>query len=61
MNFKELAKALGRAVTEITANPYLLSFQTEHQRIVVFRDGRALIHGTKDMAEAKKIYQRYLG
>ncbi|MGM0921809.1 MAG: thiazole biosynthesis adenylyltransferase ThiF [Bacillota bacterium] len=61
MNFNELAKALGRAVTEITANPYLLSFQTEHQRIVVFRDGRALIHGTKDMAEAKKIYQRYLG
>ncbi|USK34836.1 thiazole biosynthesis adenylyltransferase ThiF [Bacillus sp. F19] len=61
MNFKELAKVLGRAVTEITANPYLLSFQTEHQRVVVFRDGRALIHGTKDMAEAKKIYQRYLG
>ncbi|PLR68987.1 MULTISPECIES: thiazole biosynthesis adenylyltransferase ThiF [Bacillaceae] len=61
MNFKELAKTLGRAVDEITANPYLLSFQTGHHRIVVFRDGRALIHGTKDMAEAKGIYQRYLG
>lgn len=61
MNFKELAKTLGRAVNEITANPYLLSFQIEHHRIVVFRDGRALIHGTKDTAEAKRIYQRYLG
>ncbi|MFY0760045.1 thiazole biosynthesis adenylyltransferase ThiF [Metabacillus dongyingensis] len=61
MNFEELAKALGRAVNDITANPYLLSFQTEHHRVVVFQDGRALIHGTKDMAEAKRIYQRYLG
>lgn len=61
LDFQSLAKQLERAAQKITANPYLLSFQAGENRVVVFRDGRALIHGTKDPAEARKIYQKYLG
>ncbi|AGK56095.1 thiazole biosynthesis adenylyltransferase ThiF [Bacillus sp. 1NLA3E] len=45
----------------VKANPYLLSVDFEGQRMVIFRDGRALIHGTKDLKQAKSLYQRLLG
>ncbi|PLS01165.1 thiazole biosynthesis adenylyltransferase ThiF [Neobacillus cucumis] len=45
----------------IQRNPYLLSFSVDPHRIVVFKDGRVLIHGTKDISEAKALYHRYLG
>ncbi|KAB2333187.1 thiamine biosynthesis protein MoeB [Cytobacillus depressus] len=51
-------KALGYSVK---GNPYLLSIEMEEQRLVIFKDGRALIHGTKDLTQAKAIYQRLLG
>lgn len=43
------------------SNPYLVSFQTDTYRVVIFKDGRTLIHGTKDIQEAKKIYYQYVG
>ncbi|MGF6947599.1 sulfur carrier protein ThiS adenylyltransferase [Neobacillus sp. B4I6] len=46
---------------EIERNPYLLSFTVESFRIVIFRDGRVFVHGTKDIKEAKTLYYRYLG
>ncbi|MED4634498.1 thiazole biosynthesis adenylyltransferase ThiF [Peribacillus frigoritolerans] len=46
---------------KIDRNPYLLSFTIGAHRLVVFKDGRALIHGTKDIAEAKTLYHRYFG
>ncbi|MCT2534272.1 thiazole biosynthesis adenylyltransferase ThiF [Aquibacillus koreensis] len=46
---------------KVTLNPYLLSFSMRNHRLVVFRDGRVLIHGTKDISEAKTLYHRYLG
>ncbi|RSK27928.1 thiamine biosynthesis protein MoeB [Bacillus sp. HMF5848] len=42
-------------------NPYLLSVLTPPYRIVVFRDGRMLVHGTNDLAKAKALYHRYIG
>ena len=45
----------------VKGNPYLLSVETEEERMVIFNDGRALIHGTKDIIHAKTIYQRILG
>jgi sulfur carrier protein ThiS adenylyltransferase len=56
-----LAEILSRQGGEVMKNPYLLSFSTGGHRLVIFRDGRVLIHGTKDIAEAKSIYHRYLG
>ncbi|WP_221568494.1 thiazole biosynthesis adenylyltransferase ThiF [Alkalihalobacillus sp. TS-13] len=55
---KELLQNKGGTVEE---NPYLLSFIVDGRRMVLFKDGRALIHGTKDIAEAKTLYHRYLG
>ncbi|MDL4839623.1 thiazole biosynthesis adenylyltransferase ThiF [Aquibacillus rhizosphaerae] len=46
---------------KMAKNPYLLSFDTGEHRLVIFKDGRVLIHGTKDITEAKTIYHKYLG
>jgi adenylyltransferase/sulfurtransferase len=58
---EDLAKQLTSAGFEVKGNPYLLSIETGVERIVIFKDGRALIHGTKDMIAAKTIYNRILG
>ncbi|MDG5471891.1 ThiF family adenylyltransferase [Jeotgalibacillus sp. ET6] len=39
-------------------NHFLLSVEMNEKRMVVFEDGRVLIHGTNDVAEAKKMYHR---
>jgi hypothetical protein len=57
MNLNTLSKQGGN----ISHNPYLLSFLIGDHRLVIFKDGRVLVHGTKDIAEAKVLYQRYLG
>ncbi|MGW9528480.1 ThiF family adenylyltransferase [Paenibacillus terrae] len=51
--------SLGEGTVE--RNPFLVSFSVGTHRLVFFADGRALIHGTKDVTEARKIYHRYLG
>ncbi|MGQ0414856.1 thiamine biosynthesis protein MoeB, partial [Bacillus sp. HC-TM] len=48
-------------VNDLNINPYLLSFSVEDKRLVAFKDGRVLVHGTKDISEAKTIYHRYFG
>ncbi|WP_018758392.1 ThiF family adenylyltransferase [Paenibacillus terrigena] len=45
---------------EVKSNPYLLQIQEGEYRLVIFQDGRALVHGTSDSLEAKKLYHRYL-
>ncbi|MDV2581782.1 thiazole biosynthesis adenylyltransferase ThiF [Alkalibacillus haloalkaliphilus] len=45
----------------IEQNPFLVSYQSEDRRVVFFKDGRVLIHGMKDIVEAKKIYHQLLG
>jgi len=50
---------LGRG--RVDSNPYLVSFREGEFRLVVFADGRALIHGTSDIAVARSLYHRYFG
>ncbi|MBA2871978.1 adenylyltransferase/sulfurtransferase [Anoxybacillus calidus] len=57
----ELAELLAKQGIQVEKNPYLLSFTADGHRLVVFKDGRVLVHGTKDMIEAKTLYNRYLG
>lgn len=47
-------------VTKITINPYLLSCTFEDYRVVIFKDGRAIIHGTNDASKARTIYNRII-
>ncbi|TMU87374.1 thiazole biosynthesis adenylyltransferase ThiF [Bacillus sp. BHET2] len=57
----EMAQSLEGQGKQVDRNPYLISFWVDSFRIVLFRDGRAIIHGTKNISEAKSIYHRYVG
>ncbi|MFC4322118.1 thiazole biosynthesis adenylyltransferase ThiF [Litchfieldia salsa] len=57
----QLAIILSSQGGSIEQNPYLLSFTLKEHRLVVFKDGRVLVHGTKDISEAKSLYHRYIG
>lgn len=46
---------------KVEKNPYLISFTTGNHRLAIFQDGRVLVHGTKDVTEARALYYRYLG
>lgn len=61
ITLEELANQLTAVGYEVKGNPYLLSIETGQERMVIFKDGRALIHGTKDMTVAKTLYNRILG
>ncbi|MBT2654670.1 thiazole biosynthesis adenylyltransferase ThiF [Bacillus sp. ISL-18] len=60
-DLEALEKVLVNQGGIVQRNPYLLSFNVDPHRLVVFKDGRVLIHGTKDISEAKALYHRYLG
>ncbi|QKY69711.1 thiazole biosynthesis adenylyltransferase ThiF [Lentibacillus sp. CBA3610] len=45
----------------VEQNPFLLSFAVDANRLVLFQDGRVLVHGTNNVAQAKSLYHRYLG
>lgn len=62
ISLEQLARQLSSLGYKPKGNPYLLSVELEgRERIVIFKDGRALIHGTKDLARAKTVYQKILG
>jgi sulfur carrier protein ThiS adenylyltransferase len=60
-DLEQLAQLLSQQGIKTEQNPYLLSFQVHEHRLVVFKDGRVLVHGTKDITEAKALYHRYFG
>jgi molybdopterin/thiamine biosynthesis adenylyltransferase len=61
LNLNSLCEQLTALGYEVKANPYLLAVEFDGTRMVIFGDGRALIHGTKDIKQAKSYYQRLLG
>ncbi|WP_249712270.1 thiazole biosynthesis adenylyltransferase ThiF [Bacillus cereus] len=61
MDFERYKELLNDRVNNLNVNPYLLSFSVEEKRLVAFKDGRVLVHGTKDISEAKTVYHRYFG
>ncbi|HDR8182890.1 TPA: thiazole biosynthesis adenylyltransferase ThiF [Bacillus thuringiensis] len=61
MDFERYKELLKDRVNDLNVNPYLLSFSVEEKRLVAFKDGRVLVHGTKDISEAKTMYHRYFG
>ena len=60
LSLDSLAKRLA-AVGEVSHNPYLLRFQVNGYQMTVFPDGRAIVKGTTDSAEARTLYARYVG
>lgn len=60
LNLPALATKLA-AVGQVSLNPFMLRLTVDPFRITVFADGRAIIGGTEDIAEAKTVYARYIG
>jgi len=60
VDFAELAARLAPHGT-IRSNELLLRFERPPFTITVFPDGRALIQGTTDPAQARTLYARYIG
>jgi adenylyltransferase/sulfurtransferase len=59
-SFPQLAGRL-RDVGEVHYNDFLLRFRTERHELTIFADGRTIVKGTGDEAEAKTVYARYVG
>ncbi|MBP2078853.1 ThiF family adenylyltransferase [Oceanobacillus polygoni] len=57
---KVFTERLNGNVTNLIINPFLLSCGFDEYRIVFFRDGRAIVHGTNDTKVARSIYTRFL-
>ncbi|HLS20206.1 MAG TPA: thiazole biosynthesis adenylyltransferase ThiF [Bacillota bacterium] len=60
-DLQALATALGKTAGKVELNPFLLSYSIGKERLVLFADGRAIIHGTKDIEYARTLYHRYFG
>lgn len=57
----KFAETLKKSVSKLVYNPHLLACEYNNYRLVMFRDGRMLIHGTKDVIIAKNIAAELLG
>ncbi|MDQ0253997.1 molybdopterin/thiamine biosynthesis adenylyltransferase [Evansella vedderi] len=60
-NLEQLSKLLSTLEGSVQQNPYLLSYTQGEHRLVFFKDGRVLVHGTNDISEAKTLYHRIIG
>jgi molybdopterin-synthase adenylyltransferase len=60
-DFKKMTDQL-QQIGQVKQNDYLLRFSPDEEiSMVLFKDGRVLIHGTHDLIKAKSYYARYIG
>lgn len=60
VHFEELAIRLSKIGT-VHQNEFLLSVDYQPFRVVIFKDGRVLIHGTNSIEQARNIYYQLVG
>ena len=60
VSLDDLASRLA-AVGQVSRNKYLVRATIGEHQLTVFPDGRAVIGGTEDIAEARSIYSKYVG
>lgn len=48
-------------VGRVTANPYLVRLEVDNYQLTVFADGRTVVGGTDDPAEARTVHAKYIG
>jgi len=60
VDLEQIAKRLSEAGT-VTQNQFLLKTRIGDFDIALFRDGRAIVKGTQDIGEARRIYSRFIG
>lgn len=49
------------AVGTVSANEYLVRFSSTDADLIVFGDGRAIVRGVSDTAQARAVYAKYVG
>lgn len=54
-------EALPETRGSLRASDHLLQFEVGDRRLVVFPDGRTIVHGSSDPAEARTLFSRYVG
>ena len=60
LDFKLLAARLGRKA-DVKFNHYMLKCRMLPYEITVFTNGRAIVKGTEDAAQARSLYAKYIG
>lgn len=60
IDLEELERRLV-TVGRVTRNPFLLRLEVAGYTVTQFPDGRAIVAGTDDVAQARTIYARYVG
>ena len=60
IDLESFGEKLGH-LTNVKRNEYLVRFTSGENEITVFRDGRAIVKGTDDIAIARSLYARYVG
>lgn len=60
ISLESLAQRL-QGVGQVTRNKFLLRLSVDKFLLTVFPDGRAIIGGTEDIAEARTVYAKYIG
>ncbi len=60
IGFEDIAGRL-KSAGSVTYNEHLLKFSADGAEITLFKDGRAIIKGTKDESAARTIFSKYIG
>lgn len=60
VSLDDLARQL-EGVGRVDRNAFLLRLQLDRYELTIFPDGRAIVAGTDDVAEARTVYAKYVG
>lgn len=60
VDFEAVAGKLS-ALGDVRLTPFMLVFKGQDRQIRLFRDGRAIIAGARDLEAAKSVYAEYIG
>ena len=60
LSLEDLASKLAGA-GDIRRSKFMLRCEMPNHTLTLFPDGRAIISGTEDIAEAKSLYAKYVG
>lgn len=61
VELSHFAESIWNSVANMIHNQHLVACEYNGKRVVLFRDGRMLIHGTKDIITAKKVAAELFG
>lgn len=61
LELREMAESISPIVTDLISNKHLIACRFDGHRVVLFRDGRMLVHGTKDIIKAKTVASKLMG